>query len=589
VTAIEIGIGLVILLAVAVLLFWLARTRSADLPDLGKRFERIDAALEQFGRSVREDLSRSRSEASSSAHQLRDELGTSLKNVGDTLNQHLATLTHATDERFERLRDAVEKRLQGIQEANEKKLEHIRREGEAAVHKTREEVAASLKSMSEVVVERLADASSSQRQQLGTVVEQLIKLSETTDARLTAQSTSVDERLRQGQLDGANASKQLREEVAVALKGFGDSVHQRMEVFSIQLGKLTESNQQRLDALKTTVEEKLKTLQEDNSKQLDRMRTTVDEKLQGTLEKRLGESFKLVSERLELVHKGLGEMQVLATGVGDLKKVLTNVKTRGTWAEVQLGALLEQILSPGQFDKNVATKGGNERVEFAVKLPGRTEDKQDIVWLPLDAKFPVEDYRRLVGAQEQADAAGAEAAGKQLEASVKACAADIHEKYLSPPRTTDFGIMFLPTEGLYAEVVRRTALVEDIQRRHRVVVAGPTTLAAILNSLQMGFDTLKIQKQSSEIWALLGNVKVEFDKYEMVLKKVQKKLTEASETIETEVGVRTRAIQRKLRGVPEAPASPGQPPLLLVEAEEEDIQRQESLEQEVPSSERGQS
>ncbi|MDO9263294.1 MAG: DNA recombination protein RmuC, partial [Desulfosalsimonadaceae bacterium] len=279
---------------------------------------------------------------------------------------------------------------------------------------------------------------------------------------------------------------------------------------------------------------------------------TVDEKLQGTLEKRLGESFKQVSERLELVHKGLGEMQTLATGVGDLKRVLTNVKTRGTWGEVQLGALLEQVLSPDQFETNVATKGGSERVEFAIRLPGQGTDRDEVVWLPIDAKFPIEDYQRLMEAQERADVEGVEAAGKQLESRVKACASDICRKYLNPPKTTDFGILFLPIEGLFAEVIRRTGLVDAIQRDCRVVIAGPTTLWSILSSLQMGFRTLAIQKRSSEVWNLLGAVKTEWTKYGDVLDAVQKKLHQASDTIE-KAKSRSRAVGRKLKDVQELP------------------------------------
>jgi DNA recombination protein RmuC len=295
-------------------------------------------------------------------------------------------------------------------------------------------------------------------------------------------------------------------------------------------------------------------LQDDNSKSLEQMRQTVDEKLQGTLEKRLGESFKLVSERLELVHKGLGEMQTLASGVGDLKRVLTNVKTRGTWGEIQLAALLEQILTPEQYDKNVATKLANERVEFTINLPGRSDDSSDCVWLPIDSKFPIEDYQRLVEAQEASDVEGAAAAGKQLEARVKSCARMICDKYLNPPKTTDFAIMFLPTEGLYAETVRRTGLVEILQRECRVVIAGPTTLAALLNSLQMGFRTLAIQQRSSEVWNLLAAVKEEFTKYGDVLSKVQKKLNEASKTIEL-AETRTRVIQKKLKRVEGLPTT----------------------------------
>jgi DNA recombination protein RmuC len=344
----------------------------------------------------------------------------------------------------------------------------------------------------------------------------------------------------------------VRQEAAQSREELGKaSKEQRLEL-SDTIGRLSESNERKLEAIRATVEGKLQNIQDNNAKQLDQMRQTVDEKLQGTLEKRLSESFKQVSERLEQVHKGLGEMQTLATGVGDLKKVLTNVKTRGTWGEVQLGTMLEQILNPEQFATNVPTKDGGERVEFAIRLPGQNEDKEDIVWLPIDAKFPVEDYHRLYDAQEKADIEGVDAAGKQLEIRVKGCARDICEKYLNPPKTTDFGILFLPIEGLYAEVIRRTGLMEVIQRECRVVIAGPTTLWAILNSLQMGFRTLAIQKRSSEVWNLLAAVKTEWTKYGDILDGVHKKLHQASETIE-KVKVRSRAIGKKLKDVQELP------------------------------------
>jgi len=294
---------------------------------------------------------------------------------------------------------------------------------------------------------------------------------------------------------------------------------------------------------------------------------TVEEKLQGTLEKRLGESFKQVSERLEQVHKGLGEMQTLATGVGDLKKVLTNVKTRGTWGEVQLGALLEQVLNSDQFATNVSTKDGGERVEFAIKLPGQGAEKDETVWLPIDAKFPIEDYHRLVEAQEAANSERVDAAGRQLENRVKVCARLISEKYLNPPTTTDFGILFLPIEGLFAEVIRRTGLTEAIQRECRVVIAGPTTLWAILSSLQMGFRTLAIQKRSSEVWNLLAAVKTEWTKDGDILEAVQKKLSQASETIE-QAKTRSRAVGRKLRDVQELPV--GEAAALLSPTTKED-------------------
>jgi DNA recombination protein RmuC len=318
--------------------------------------------------------------------------------------------------------------------------------------------------------------------------------------------------------------------------------------------------------MRQTVAEGLRTLQEDNSRKLEQMRAVVDEKLQSTLEKRLGESFRQVSERLEQVYKGLGEMRSLATGVGDLKKVLTNVKTRGTWGEIQLGNILEQILTPEQYDVNVVTKkNSNERVEFAIRLPGPNSDRDRVVWLPIDSKFPQEDYQRLMDAQEAADKDLAEKSIKSLEIRIKAEAKDIKEKYIDPPNTTDFGIMFLPVEGLYAEVLRRPGLCDTLQRDHRIVVTGPTTLAALLNSLQMGFRTLVIEKRSSEVWELLGMVKTEFGKFGEVLSKTKKKLQEASNTIGM-AEVRSRAIERKLKKVQEVPLTDD---TLLIEEEEQ--------------------
>jgi DNA recombination protein RmuC len=385
------------------------------------------------------------------------------------------------------------------------------------------------------------------------------------DRTLERMERTFREEFARNREETTRSARQARDELGGSLKAFNDSVlrtltqlrdaqTRELEAFSVQLGLLTETNQTRLEALKAALEARLRSIQEDNARQLEQMRATVDEKLQGTLEKRLGESFRQVSERLEQVSKGLGEMQSLATGVGDLKRVLTNVKARGTWGEVQLGNLLEQVLSPGQYEANVAPKGGAERVEFAVKLPGRTDQPEEVVWLPIDAKWPAEDYQRLTEAQDRADPVAAEAAMLQLELRIKQCAKDISEKYLDPPRTTDFGILFLPTEGLFAEVVRRTALVEVLQAKYRVIVAGPTTLWSLLTSLQMGFRTLAIQKRSSEVWTLLAAVKTEWSKYGGVLAKVQKKLQEAANTME-EANLRNRAVGRKLRDVQELPAS----------------------------------
>ena len=323
-----------------------------------------------------------------------------------------------------------------------------------------------------------------------------------------------------------------------------------------------------LESVRGIVDLRLQELQKDNAQQIERMRATVDEKLQGTLEKRLGESFKLVSERLEKVHQGLGAMQQLASDVGGLQRVLTNVKARGGWGEVQLGALLEQLLTSEQFDRNVQTRDeSGERVDYAIKLPG--EGNGAAVWLPIDAKFPMEDYQRLITAQESGNSVLTDAAMKDLETQLRKSAKDICAKYINPPKTTDFALMFLPTEGLYAETIRRVGLVEQVQRDCRVVFAGPTTLAALLNSLQMGFRTLAIQKRSSEVWNLLAGVKTEFAKFGDALSKVKDKLDQAASDMD-KVAVRSRAITKKLRDVEELPSNPQ--PLLpeLLQGEEEE-------------------
>ena len=353
-----------------------------------------------------------------------------------------------------------------------------------------------------------------------------------------------------------------RAEQAQALERFGQGLAgqvgqlgtlqaQQFEAFGQHLNRLTQSFDARVEQLRLTVETRLGAIQTENAAKLEEMRKTVDEKLHATLEQRLGESFKLVSERLEQVHRGLGEMQTLAAGVGDLKKVLTNVKTRGTWGEVQLANLLEQVLTAEQYAENVATRPkSGDRVEFAIRLPGR-EDGQP-VWLPIDAKFPVEDYQKLVEAQERADVIAVEAAAKALEMRLKDEAKTIREKYIEPPYTTDFAILYLPTEGLYAEALRRPGLVEALQRDQRVSIAGPTTLAAMLNSLQMGFRTLAIEKRSSEVWAVLGAIKTEFGKFGEALAHTRKKLQEASNSID-KAEVRTRAVTRKLKDVEALP------------------------------------
>lgn len=349
-----------------------------------------------------------------------------------------------------------------------------------------------------------------------------------------------------------------------ALGRLGALQAQQLEGFGQQLGRLTGNMDARFEQLRQAVEARLASLQADNASKLEAMRQTVDEKLHATLEQRLGESFRLVSERLEQVQRGLGEMQTLAAGVGDLKRVLSNVKTRGTWGEVQLEALLDQVLTADQFARNVATRpGSGDRVEFAIRLPGREsgrsagEGDTTPVWLPIDAKFPIEDYQRLLDAQDRADPVAVEVAAKALETRLRNEAKSIREKYLEPPFTTDFAILYLPIEGLYAEALRRPALAESLQRDYRISLAGPTTLAALLNSLQMGFRTLAIERRSAEVWAVLGAVKTEFGKFGEALEATKKKLELATRSIDA-AGVRTRQIERKLRSVEALPVAEAQ-------------------------------
>ncbi len=388
-------------------------------------------------------------------------------------------------------------------------------------------------------------------------------------ARLSSRAStqsSLQEELRVSREELSRSARESREELAASLNAanatlsanltaLGDMQRAQLDSVNKQLKEVAESNAASLERIRTTLDERMSQLQQGNEAKLEQMRRTVDEKLHDTLEKRLGESFKIVSAQLEAVQRGLGEMQSLATGVGDLKRVLTNVKTRGTWAEVQLGALLEQILTPSQFDRNVQTKeDSRESVEFAVRLPGPKDDPSSVVWLPIDSKFPQEDYLRLQDAAERCDAEAVQRESDALARSIRLQAEAISSKYLCPPRTTDFAIMFLPTEGLYAEVLRHPVLLEELQHKYHVMVAGPTTLAALLNSLRMGFQTLAIEQRSAEVWKILAAVKTEFGKFGDVLLKVKRQLNTAANTI-SETERRSRVMERRLRGVEALPES----------------------------------
>jgi DNA recombination protein RmuC len=442
---------------------------------------------------------------------------------------------------FAELSECIETAGQTQARAYERLERELRGEISETSRLSRAELGGGFAQFQQTLAAQLTSVATVQNQQIDSFALRLAQLTETNATQLDAMRESLQRH--------AHAS---RDEQSSALKRFGDTLAQ-------QLAQLVEANDRRFAEVRATLEARLKDIEANNATKLDEMRRTVDEKLHATLEQRLGESFKLVSDRLEQVHRGLGEMQTLAAGVGDLKKVLTNVKTRGTWGEVQLEALLEQILTPDQYAKNVATvpKSG-ERVEFAIKLPGRSDGSggQGVatpVWLPIDAKFPREDYERLIDAQERADPAAVEEASRALEARVRGEARTISEKYVAPPHTTDFALLFLPTEGLYAEVLRRPGLTDQLQRDYRVTIAGPTTLTALLNSLQMGFRTLAIEKRSSEVWQVLGAVKTEFGKFGDVLSKTKSQLETVTRSIEL-AERRTRVMNTKLREVEALPA-----------------------------------
>ncbi len=460
----------------------------------------------------------------------------------------------STDETLLRLQQELQAHAEAGQSQTGRELREVREELQRSASGTRQELTQTLGQaiglFQQTVLGQQGDATRTQNEQLDSFRVQLASMQQ-----------SLADALRDSSHQAGLQSMAQRDAQAQALARFTEaqeaSLKRLSDAMGEQLRAQAESNDRRLGEVRTTVETRLQALQADNEKKLEQMRQTVDEKLHATLEARLGESFKQVAERLEQVHKGLGEMQGLAQGVGDLKRVLTNVKSRGVFGEVQLAGLLEQVFTIEQYAVNVATvPGSNERVEFAIKLPGRS-DSGEPVWLPMDAKFPREDYERLLDAQDRADRVEAEAAGKALEQRIRAEAKTIATKYLAPPHTTDFAILFVPTEGLYAELLRRPGLMEALQREHRVVLAGPTTLLATLNSLQMGFRTLALEKRSTEVWQVLGAVKTEFGKFGEVLAKTRKKLDEASRVID-DADRRARVMTKALRGVEALPEKQAQ-------------------------------
>jgi DNA recombination protein RmuC len=435
----------------------------------------------------------------------------------------------------------------------------LRTELQDSARATRQELASTLALQQQALLNQGGEAARTQNEQIDTL-----------RAQVATMQQFLHQSLQASQLAQAQQAQATREAQDTALARFGDGLGTRLQA-------LAEGNERKLSEVRQAVEQRLAQLQDGNEKKLEQMRATVDEKLHATLEQRLGQSFKQVADRLEQVHKGLGEMQGLARDVGSLSRVLTNVKTRGVFGEVQLAALLEQVFTPEQYAINVATVPGcGDRVEFALRLPGRGHEHDPAgsapLWLPIDAKFPREDYERLLEAHERADAPAVELAARAIESRLRLEARSIRQKYIAPPHTTDFAILFVPTEGLYAEALRRPGLVEALQREHKVMLAGPTTLLAVLNSLQMGFRTLALEKRSAEVWEVLGAVKTEFSKFGAVLAKTRKKIDEAGSTLD-DAAVRTRAMERRLRSVealPEAQAAQLLPGLELRSDDEDE-------------------
>lgn len=489
----------------------------------------------------------------------RTELTTAFAAFESKLEQRFAAFDVSLGTRFEALQSALKERLDEASKAQLSLLNQAQADGVTARNETAQALLAFRTEMAN---------------HLGTVSQETVKARETLAESTVTFETRIQQRFEaltaatRGTLDSlkADITNQLSV-MATAMKqqleGNGSQIRNQFatlqESVTQQLGVMTKGSHTSSEQLRTALNERLSAIQRDNAEKLEEMRRTVDEKLHATLEQRLGDSFKLVSERLEQVHSGLGEMKNLAGSVGDLKRVMTNVRTRGTWGEVQLGAIIESLLTAEQYARNVkTTPGSNDLVEFAVKMPGKTEDAP--VWLPLDSKYPVEHYQRLLDAHDTLDKASIQQAASAFESSIRAEARKISSKYISPPQTTDFAILFLPTEGLFAEVTRIPGLAEALQNEHRVHVAGPTTLAAMLNSLRLGFRTLAIEKRSSEVWGILGTVKTEFQKFGQVVDATKKSIDAAAKKFD-EVGVRTRAIERKLRDVQELPVAAAPPAL----------------------------
>jgi DNA recombination protein RmuC len=530
-----------------IIIYRSGRTASGISPALDERLISIAQAMGESDATIRDEFGRGREEAREGARSLREELTGLFDRLVGSLRGSINDLSTGQQTQLQTFATRL----------NEAKIESA-----SDARNLREEIQSTLQHLGETVGDRIGALISLQTEKLDIVTAQITSLTEGNERRQELLRTNVEAKLGELKADAGVSAKALREEISNNLQTLGSNLAQTIEQISLSqkerldrvsagVAELTQRSGEQQDALRKTVEERLDAIRKENTEKLDQMRQTVDEKLQRTLEQRLNASFQMVSDRLEQVYRSMGEMQTLANGVGDLKRLLTNVKSRGMWGEVALGNVLEEMMAPDQYGRNVEiVPGSNQRVEYAIRLPG---DGEIPVWLPLDAKFPVEDYERLVDASQRGDVDAVEVAAKGIETVIRGSAKVICEKYIHSPHSTEFAVLFLPTEGLFAEVVRRPGLVDALQREWHIMVAGPTTLVSLLVSLRVGFRSLAIQRHSNEVWKVLAAVKTEFGKFGGILDKVSRKLEDAQKVIDVEVGARRRAMDRKLKGVEALP------------------------------------
>lgn len=521
-----------LLIVLAIFLIYTYRSKNEisenkELTDLTLKIESLLVQVGQFKADLKEDFKINREEGSKQSKENRDELNQTLKDIQKDQKENLKTISEDNVKAFDKLTEKLEEKLTALTNKADENAKENRDETKTSFKEFQESFAQKIKEFNDVQKEKFKDINTKQKE-----------LVDTTETKLDSIRKTLEDKLKEVNDQSKEDSELQRTNLTKEIKAFQEAFDKSVQSFNdLQREKFAD------------LDKKQDKLIEGTEKKLEEMRETVDEKLQKTLNERLGQSFETVGKQLEAVQLGLGEMKNLATDVGGLKKVLSNVKMRGGFGEVQLGMLLEQILAPDQYEANVKTKvGSNDSVEYAIKLPGKDENDGQ-VWLPVDAKFPKDIYEQLQTAHEVGDIAKIKLADKNLESTIKKMAKDISDKYLDPPNTTDFGIMFLPFEGIYAEVVRNASLLETLQREYKIIVTGPTTLAAILNSLQMGFKTLAIQKRSSEVWQVLGAVKTEFKKFGGLMDKAQKNIQIGLNQLEDVQGKRTKAIQRKLISV----------------------------------------